>query len=157
METLWKMGRFSQPQLLWLVDFWLSSTGRAGAASGGHCFINHFPRSVELSHKHRLCENLMRAQCRWWFRVGFWGGMWVKPTNSNCWKMGPSISRCIFPVEIYIKGFCIIFPFAMLVYRRVPFLLYFWRALELEVVFAHGFSTLFVAKKGTTRNVSWQW
>lgn len=33
-------------------------------ASAGHCFINHFPRSVELSHKHRLCETLMRANCR---------------------------------------------------------------------------------------------
>ena len=35
-----------------------------GVAPAGHCFINHFPRSVELSHKHRLCETLMRANCR---------------------------------------------------------------------------------------------
>eukprot|EP00435_Cladocopium_sp_Y103_P036684 s1847_g9.t1 len=33
-------------------------------ASAGHCFINHFPRSVELSHKHRLCETLIKANCR---------------------------------------------------------------------------------------------
>ena len=35
-----------------------------GCPPAGHCFINHFPRSVELSHKHRLCETLMRANCR---------------------------------------------------------------------------------------------
>lgn len=30
-------------------------------SAAGHCLINHFPRSVELSHKHRLCANLARA------------------------------------------------------------------------------------------------
>ncbi|CAJ1441065.1 unnamed protein product [Effrenium voratum] len=33
-------------------------------ASAGYCLINHFPRSVELSHKHRLCDTLMRRGCR---------------------------------------------------------------------------------------------
>ncbi|CAK8993691.1 unnamed protein product [Durusdinium trenchii] len=32
-------------------------------ASAGHCFINHFPRSVELSHKHRLCATLRLQRC----------------------------------------------------------------------------------------------
>ena len=28
-----------------------------------HCYINHFPRSVELSHKHRLYANLQGCSC----------------------------------------------------------------------------------------------
>lgn len=134
METPWKNG--------WILP---TSTALTGgflvAINGGHCFINHFPRSVELSHKHRLCENLMRAQCRWRFRVGFWGGMWVKPTNSNSWTMGPSIwIRCIYFLLKYIKGLRIIFPFAML--YSLPegtFFVIFLASSSTEVVFTHGF------------------
>eukprot|EP00439_Symbiodinium_sp_Y106_P024132 s1686_g2.t4 len=34
-------------------------------ATAGHCLINHFPRSVELTHKHRLCETLTRCRSRY--------------------------------------------------------------------------------------------
>ncbi|CAE7295315.1 TTLL5 [Symbiodinium microadriaticum] len=50
--------------------------------TAGHCLINHFPRSVELTHKHRLCETLTRCRSRYLPRS------FVLPQEEALWHQG---------------------------------------------------------------------
>ena len=145
METLWKMGRFSQPQLLWLVDFWLPST-EAIASS----ITFHAPWS---------CRTNIVCARTWCVRSaggGVAGGVLGRDVGKTNIATAGKWDHPFEDVYFLIKDVGIIFPFAML-YSLPEGTLFviFLASSSTEMVFYPWFSTLFVAKKGTRRKVYW--